>query len=439
MVPDSTGNRLLPSLRDWAGRAGFLGLSAGVMLFGYQAGFVQMHLKLDFLVGVLAIAIIQAEFALVSFAAFMFGSAAVFFGWSVRDSPYQPLYDDGTITAIVPVYRDADVLERSVESLLASAYEDLEVVVVCERDDGPAKRKAAALAEEFPSVSRLVNTGDPGSKAGAINYAVEQTESAYVGVFDADEVVHESFLPQAVGKLTDHDVVQGRTVPEPTGTIESIAYYESVLLSYVARRVLYVFTGFRMAASRAVLMDREALEDLGGYDTDMLTEDFYFAYQCYEGHLDVAELLDYPSRIEAAHNVTDWWGQRKRWMTGYAQVFHRLLTSFWRPSSYRDVVSVVICASTVWGSLMMLAILAKFPVLAVVGSEELFVLPFLAVFSITLAGHVHDYRRGLVPAPTWRWLLVPLIFPFYSLTAIKAVFEYVFSWSGEWYRVAKEA
>ncbi|WP_302081761.1 glycosyltransferase [Salinibaculum rarum] len=437
MVPELP-QRLQPTVRGWLGRAGFASLTGGVLLFGYQAGFILMDIQLALLNTVLTIALLQAEFAVLSFAAFILASALVFLAWSAQSCPYDPEYDVGTVTAIVPVYRDANVLHRSVESLRNSNYEDVDVLVVCEQHDGPTRRRAEELAA-LDGVEYLVNTENPGSKAGAINYAVAEVDSEYVSVHDADELVDADFLPKAVAKLQHNDVVQGRTIPEPSGFIESLAYYESVLLSYVSRRVLYVFTDFKMAASRAVAMRRDTLESIGGYDDEMLTEDFYFAYQCYRERLDVAELLDNPSRIDAAHTITDWWGQRKRWMTGYSQVLHRLVATIRPVTDYRNIFATIICASTVVGSLLMLTMLSKFAVLLVAGSKGLFVFPLGAITLVTLGIHFHDYSRGLVSAPSWYWVFVPLLLPVYSLSAIKAVFEYVFSWSGEWYRVTKDA
>ncbi len=437
MVPRQL-QRLLPTVRGWLGRAGFAFLTGGVLLFGYQAGFILMDIQLALLNTVLTIALLQAEFAVLSFAAFILASALVFLAWSVQSCQYESNYDNGTVTAIVPVYRDANALNRSVGSLRNSNYENLDILVVCEQHDGPTRRRAEELAA-LDGVDYLVNTENPGSKAGAINYAVAETDSDYVSIHDADELVAEEFLPKAVAKLQDNDVVQGRTVPEPSGFIESLAYYESVLLSYVSRRVLYVFTDFKMAASRAVVMRRDALDAVGGYDDEMLTEDFYFAYQCYRERLDVAELLDSPSRIDAAHTITDWWGQRKRWMTGYSQVLHRLVATIRPVTDYRNLFATVFCASTVVGSLLMLTMLSKFAVLLVAGSKSLFAFPLGAITLVTLGVHFHDYSRGLVSAPSWYWVFVPLLLPVYSLSAIKAVFEYVFTWSGEWYRVTKDA
>jgi len=430
MVP--LGNRATSLL----GSLVFLGVSALLLMFGYITGFVTVSLKLNAIP--IAVGFLEAEFAVVSFGAFILVSAGVFLLGLSRRSTTALATDAGHVTAIVPVYQDANVLERSVESLLESAYEDLEVLVVCEPDDPTTQDRAATLATR-EGVDYLVNTRSPGSKAGAINYAVDETDGEYVAVFDADERVDEQFVPAAAAKLQDSDVVQGRTVPEPTGLVESLAYYESVLLNYVALRLLYVFTGFRMAASRAVVLRRDALAAVGGYDEAMLTEDFAFAHDCYRERLDVTEVLEYPSRIDAAHTMRDWWGQRKRWMTGYAQVLHHLVTSVRPLTDYRNLLSAVIGATTVLGSLFMLTVLSKFAVLLVVGANLSFLVPLAAIAGVTYLIHWLDHARGTVSRPSWPGLLVPLVLPVYSLAAVRAVFEYLFTWTGEWYQVSKEA
>lgn len=423
-------------LRRWLDRIGFVGVSSGVFLWGFVQGHYALTVRFEFAFAVLVVVLLQAVISSLLFSGFMSVSTLAFL-WSLRRDPSQESATGGeSVTAIVPVYDDAGVLHRSVESLLASNYEDLSVCIVCEPDDEASRRRAADLADR-DGVSSLVNDRYPGSKAGAINYAIEATDSDHVAVFDADELVDPSFVGEAVADLADHDVVQGRTVPQPTGLVEELAYYESVLLSYVARRALYLVTDFRMAASRAVVMRRDAIESIGGYDTEMLTEDFDFAYRCYTHRLDVSENLSSPSRIEAVHSLTDWWGQRKRWMTGYAQTLHKLVANLRPVTNYRNLLAAAICASTVVGSLLMLSLLSKFVVLFLVGAETLFLLPIMVVMGASALLRVHDWRTGAVDSLGWAWIVVPAVVPLYSLTAIKAVLEYVFSWDGAWYSVEK--
>jgi hypothetical protein len=126
-------------------------------------------------------------------------------------------------------------------------------------------------------------------------------------------------------------------------------------------------------------------------------------------------------------------------MTGYAQVFHKLLGNLRPHRDYRTVTSLVICASTILGSLLMLSLLSKFAVLFVIGAGLFSLVPLSVIIGVTLAVRAIDYKRGHVESLGWHWLIVPVIFPLYSLTAIKALLEYVVSWDGDWYSVSKGA
>lgn len=424
------------NIRQWMARAGFLSMSGGILFYGFITGVTAFKFRIDLMVIVLVVVLLQAIVSSLIFAVGISLSGVLFFiKLFISRLSVESCIDSGRVVAVVPVYRDAEALDRSVRSLLSSNYQDLAIRIVCESND-PASRRRAETFADHENVDVLINTHQPGSKSGAINHAVKTTESEYIAVFDADERVDLDFIGHAVAKLDSHDVVQGRTVPQPTGAIEALAYYESVLLSYVTRRLLYLLTGFRMASSRAIVMRRAAIESVDGYDPEMLTEDFDFAYRCYKERLDVRETLAYPSRIDAAHNPRDWWGQRKRWMTGYAQVLRRL-TSEIDVKDYRSVLSTVICGSTVIGSVLMLSLLSKFAVLLLVGAETWFLPPVVAVFGVTFAVRLHDVWTGAVDGFDLYWLLLPWFFPLYGLSAIKATFEYLFTWNGGWYSVEK--
>lgn len=101
------------------------------------------------------------------------------------------------------------------------------MVVVYEHDDAESRREARRLAGAYDRVECLRN-GNPGSKADAINYAVERSDDDYFTVFDADETVDGDFVSAAMERLRegDHEVFQGRRVPRPTGPVETVAYCE---------------------------------------------------------------------------------------------------------------------------------------------------------------------------------------------------------------------
>ena len=415
------------------------GLAVGaVTLGGYAQGAIQFAVTLPAVLGAASVVVLQAAVACVTLSV-MFGVSGLALLAKLRPAETASLPERGlTVTAVVPVYGDAAVLHRSVESLLASRYRDLQVVIAAEPDDDESIARAHALAADTDRVEVVINTTAPGSKAGAVNHAAGVTDSEYVAVFDADERVAPKFVSSAVARLDDGlDVVQGRTVPAPDGLVETVAYYESVVLGDLSRRLTSLLTDFTMAASRTVVMRRAAFETVGGYDPEMLTEDYDFAFACYTAGLAVGEQFAHASTIEAAHTLTDWWGQRKRWMTGYAQVLHRLLGRCRSPSGYRSLVAPAICAGSVFGNLFMLSLVPKAAVLLLEGTPRWLCLPVATLAVTALVVRLHDVTTGRLNDLGVGYLLLPAILPMYSLAGIKAVVEYLLTWDGEWYSVAK--
>ncbi|WP_135364549.1 glycosyltransferase [Halosimplex halophilum] len=427
------------SAREAADAAAYVALVAAVVVAGYLQGGMTVVVAVPTVLGIGlgSIAVLQAVMACLSVSG-MFGcSALALFGQRAVECDDRRPATGPTVTAVVPVHRDAAVLDRSVESLLAGRYEDLRVVVVAEPDDDASIERAREYAAREERVDLLVNTRYPGSKAGAINYAAEATDSEYLAVFDADERVDPRFVSTAVARLDDCDVVQGRTVPEPDGLVETVAYYESVVLGDLSKRLLTLVTDFTMAASRTVVMRRSAFEAVGGYDPAMLTEDYAFAFDCYEAGLDVEEVLSQASTIEGAHSVADWWGQRKRWMTGYAQTLHDLVAECRSPRNYRTLLAPLLCAGSVLGNVFMLSLVSKAAVLVVSGAATWLALPVATLAGAALALRVSDARRDRVDDVGLAWLATPLVLPLYSLVGIRAAVAYLFTWDGEWYSVAK--
>jgi cellulose synthase/poly-beta-1,6-N-acetylglucosamine synthase-like glycosyltransferase len=424
------------SLRSALDASAFVALVALVVAFGYVQGSLAMAVTLPALLGGSTITVLQAVMACFTVSGLFALSGVILVGQVTLGEEDRFPTSGPTVTAIVPVHRDASILNRSVESLLASQYESLRVVIVAEPDDDASLRRARKLATE-ECVEVLVNTRYPGSKSGAVNYATEETDSEYVAVFDADERVDPRFVPTAVAKLDDCDVVQGRTIPEPDGFVETVAYYESVVLGDLSQRLLTAVTDFTMAASRTVVMRRTAFEAVDGYDPEMLTEDYAFAFDCYEADLDVVEQFEYASTIEAAHTPADWWGQRKRWMTGYAQVLHSRVTDCLSPRNYRTLLSPLICAGSVLGNLFMLQLVSKAAVLVVNGDTGWMALPAAILVGSALALRSYDAHAGRLNDIGVGYVLMPAVLPLYSLVGIKATVEYLVSWEGEWYSVTK--
>jgi glycosyltransferase involved in cell wall biosynthesis len=95
------------------------------------------------------------------------------------------------ISAIVPVHDRSESLAEAVESLIATGYPDLEVVIVEDGAGDQTAARARALETRFPGVVRTVRHPDgrnhgPGPSR---NRGVRESTGEYICFLDSDDVV----------------------------------------------------------------------------------------------------------------------------------------------------------------------------------------------------------------------------------------------------------
>jgi hypothetical protein len=168
-TPESRSAGLLASVwrvsaRSLLERLLYAALVVGVVAVGYLQGSFTMVLGLPAVLGGSSVAVLQAVFDCLTLSGLFGLSGVVLARQLALDGHDRTRTTGSTVTAVVPVHRDASVLHRSVESLLTSRYEDLQIVVVDEPDDEASVARARELAND-DRVEVLVNTRYPGSKA----------------------------------------------------------------------------------------------------------------------------------------------------------------------------------------------------------------------------------------------------------------------------------
>ncbi|WP_230198526.1 glycosyltransferase [Halopiger goleimassiliensis] len=354
--------------------------------------------------------------------------------WADR-STQERLASGPAVCAIVPAYRDGNVLDISVESLLENAYEPLTVAIVVEPDDEPTRKRAEELAAEYDRVDCLVN-GTPGSKATAINYAVQQSDAEYFAVVDADERVAPEFVPAAAAALENGaDVFQGRRIPRPNGAVETIAYCERIIVH--SAYALFEMFGFANPKSASVVFTREAFEKIGGYRS-MLTEDIAFAHECHDANLTVHQDRRCTSTMEAPHTLGDLWGQRKRWRIGQIQVLHsRLRQELRGGTGFRGVLSLARAVGSLVGGMLTLVVASHVLLLLLFEATLTLLVPFLCILATIGAVWLRDLTAGRVGRLSWTVVLVPFVYPALGVLTVKSLLEYYCTWDGEWYQVMK--
>ena len=102
------------------------------------------------------------------------------------------------VSVVIAAYNEAKVVNRTIATLLASDYPDLDIVVV---DDGSKDDTVQAVRAVYGDHARVtVMSKENGGKAAALNLGIRACRGEIIVALDADTV----FAPDAVSKLVRH-------------------------------------------------------------------------------------------------------------------------------------------------------------------------------------------------------------------------------------------
>ncbi len=181
----------------------------------------------------------------------------------------------------VPAYNEPlEVMAETLASLAQLDYPDLLVQVV--DNNTPDRETWTALKEKCeqlgPRFQFMHLENWPGFKAGALNEATRRLpkEIEIIGVVDSDYVVKPNWLREVMGHFADPNVAFVQTPQNYRdwtddqylrGLYYSYRYFFEITMPSRAHRNAIIFAG------TMGLIRRGALEEIGGWNTEVVTED----------------------------------------------------------------------------------------------------------------------------------------------------------------------
>ena len=344
------------------------------------------------------------------------------------------------VSVIVPAYREREFLSRVLKLISGFRYprDKLQVILALEPDDYEtidALRKCCGFFVEgenglpcfveFDGLGAEVVYNDSGfrSKPAALNEAFKKVRGEIVGVYDAEDLPHPDHLLTAVSLLQSlRD--RGVTAVQFARFMNHFwvnrlskgqaAEYE-VYFKHVGP-ALCRLTGLPAIAGSAFFVFRDVLEEVGGWDPKMPTEDLDLTFKLGSKGYKVV-VAEPAAGTEAVLGLRALLAQRARWVRGGFLVAFRALKAFPRSFPLLIIVSLMPLCSILGQTWLLL------PFLGVNVDPVVFTLPFVfSVFSYVLTAKLAVNPEGKVPG---RYVLV--IAAVYTLAVWKAAYELLMS------------
>ncbi|XFA73919.1 glycosyltransferase [Thermosynechococcaceae cyanobacterium Okahandja] len=238
---------------------------------------------------------------------------------AVKAGHYQPWVD-----ILIPTYNEPlTILRRTIVGCQALDYAHKRIYVL----DDTRRPALGELAAEL-GCHYLTRPDNRHAKAGNLNHALAHTHGELIAVFDADFVPSRNFLTRTVGLLQAPDVGLVQTYqsfynPDPVARNLGLEAQLPQEVEIFSRHYQVLRDGIDTALcyGSSFVVRRAALEAVGGFVTESLSEDYYTGIQLAAAGYRVIYLNESLSAGLCAEDMAGHIGQRLRWARGTLQGF----------------------------------------------------------------------------------------------------------------------
>lgn len=238
------------------------------------------------------------------------------------------------ITIIVPAYNEGQVIDGALASLVGLDYPQYEVVVVDDGSTDDTLERASIWEGTHGAVDFRVFTKRNGGKATALNTGIALGRYPFVFCMDADSHLEPQTLRRAVRLMEDESVgaVAGNVKVANRGklitSLQALEYIEGLNMP---RRAQGFIAAVNIVPGPVGLFRREALEEVGGYDTDTFAEDADLTLKLVAAGWKVVYEDTAIAWTEAPDRWLDLVQQRYRWTRGILQSLKKRKSLFLKP------------------------------------------------------------------------------------------------------------
>jgi cellulose synthase (UDP-forming) len=255
---------------------------------------------------------------------------ALGYWWTcARERPYRRGTWDGApppVDVFIPVYDEpVAVVEPTVRAATQMTGAHVHVHVL---DDGDSD-EMAAMAERA-GAGYIRRAHHHGAKAGNINHALLRTTAPFVVVLDCDHVPDRQFLEATLPCFTDADVAFAQT-PQyyanwDRGEIPAAAWAQQALFFGPIARGKDGHDAMFCCGTNVVFR-RAALEDVGGFPIESVTEDFELSILLHERGWRSRYVPEVLARGLGPEDMASYVSQQQRWSRGCLAALPTVLRS----------------------------------------------------------------------------------------------------------------
>jgi len=228
-----------------------------------------------------------------------------------------------SVSLIVPAYNEELSIVDTIKAIEDIDYPIEKVIIIDDGSKDNTFRVASALKKEYKNLQIITKKNS--GKADSINYALKYVKTELVGIVDADSFPAKDSLNKMVGFFNDLEVgaVTPICVPRNNTTfLEKLQVMEYKVIAFT-RKLLEYIDSIYVVTGTLGLYRKKALDDIGGFDKNNITEDIEATWHLLKNDWKVKMSFATYTTTIVPDRIIAWYRQRRRWSLGGLQCINK--------------------------------------------------------------------------------------------------------------------
>lgn len=257
----------------------------------------------------------------------------ILFAWMIQDIsllyPYKAPKSGIKVDVFVPTYNESlEVLEATLIGCNRITYPHQTYIL----DDG-TREEVRELTQRL-GCRYIDRPTHEHAKAGNINYALTQTDSAFIVILDADMIPQPNFIERSLGYFENEKLALIQ-MPQEFYNRDSIQHNKKVNDWHEQALFFQVIQPGKNYSNSAFwcgspsIVRRVALEEVGGVATETITEDIHTSVRIHSRGWQTLYLNEVLAHGIAPQTIKSFLLQRLRWAQGTMQLYRSSDSPLW--------------------------------------------------------------------------------------------------------------
>uniref|UniRef100_Q3ATR2 Glycosyltransferases probably involved in cell wall biogenesis-like protein n=1 Tax=Chlorobium chlorochromatii (strain CaD3) TaxID=340177 RepID=Q3ATR2_CHLCH len=239
---------------------------------------------------------------------------------------------DASVAILVPArHEPREVVENTLLTCINIAYENKTVYLLDDSSIEKFKQEAREVSKKL-GAKIFTRVGNRGAKAGIVNDILKTLKEKYVVIFDADQNPMPNFLRTLVPLMEGDDKLAFIQTPQfySNGDASPVA-----MTSHNQQAIFYEYICLGKSLNHAmfccgtnVIFRREALQDVGYFDEDTVTEDIATSLRLHAKGWKSMFLYKAYTFGMAPEDLASYFKQQNRWALGTSQLLRKFIHLF---------------------------------------------------------------------------------------------------------------